>query len=590
VVCLTVIGLWIYSAQPGGLEYLSLRPENGYYNLLVQGFRAGQLNLKTEAPPELARLPDPYDPGANTPYCWVEGHPLLDLSYYHGKIFLYFGVTPAVVLFWPYAALTGHYLPQKDAVLVFCALGFLASVGLLYALWRRCFAEVSFGVVLAGAAALGLGTGLPMLLSRCDVYEVAISCGYAFVMLSLAFVWAALASPRQQGWWLAAASVAYGLALGARPDLLFGAGILLIPVVQSWRSRRRVWVPGLAAIGPIVLIGSGLMLYNALRFGNPMEFGQHFQLGARHDSIQHFSLRYFWFNFRGYFLEPVRWSGAYPFVQAGIPSHFPAGHGEFEFAFGVLTGVPLVWLGLAAPLAWRHRAAGALSLLRGWLGAAGWLAATSVLTLCLYYWVADRFEVEFLPALVLLAVTGIFSLERALSGRPRWRRLARWGWAALLALSLGFNLLHAIERRATVHFTLGVDHAHNNQDDEAVRQYREALRLDPDYAEAHFNLGCILDTQGRFDEAISQYQETVRLNPDDIIARFNLGVVFAKTGQIDEAIRQFQDFTRLEPDYAQVHHDVGAPLAQMDESIRKFQELIRPKPDSTGPANKAVGR
>jgi len=158
-------------------------------------------------------------------------------------------------------------------VLIFCAAGFLAGVWIIYGLWRRCFAEVSFGVVLAGAVALGLATGLPMLLSRCDVYEVAISCGFAFVMLALAAVWGALASPQRQGWWLAAASLAYGLALGARPDLLFGAAILLIPVGLAWRRGQQIRALSLAAIGPIVSIGLGLMLYNALRFGNPLEFG-----------------------------------------------------------------------------------------------------------------------------------------------------------------------------------------------------------------------------------------------------------------------------------------------------------------------------
>ncbi len=74
---------------------------------------------------------------ANGEYLEADGHPLMDLSYYHGKLYLYFGVTPALVLFWPYAALTGHYLWHKEAVVVFCATGFLASVGLLCAVWRR---------------------------------------------------------------------------------------------------------------------------------------------------------------------------------------------------------------------------------------------------------------------------------------------------------------------------------------------------------------------------------------------------------------------------------------------------------------------
>ena len=131
----------------------------------MQGFRAGQLSLKKEVPPGLAQLADPYDPAANEVYRFVP-YRLHDLSYYKGRLYLYFGVTPALILFWPFVALTGHYLFHRQAVTIFCAIGFLASVGLLRALWRRYFAEVSVGVVAACALALGLATGVPVLLSR----------------------------------------------------------------------------------------------------------------------------------------------------------------------------------------------------------------------------------------------------------------------------------------------------------------------------------------------------------------------------------------------------------------------------------------
>ena len=97
-------------------------------------------------------------------------------------------------------------------------------------------------------------------------------------MLALAGVWGALHDARRRWRWLAAASLAYGLALGARPSLLFGAIILLVPVAQAWREKRRVWPLLLAACGPIVSMGLGLMVYNALRFDNPLEFGEHYQL------------------------------------------------------------------------------------------------------------------------------------------------------------------------------------------------------------------------------------------------------------------------------------------------------------------------
>ena len=159
-VCALVVGVYAYMPQSGPLELVSPTAADTYYNLLVQGFRAGQLNLKKDVPPGFAQLADPYDPSATAPY-WVQPHRMLDLSYYKGKLFLYFGVTPALILFWPYVALTGHYLFHRQAVVVFCALGFLVSAGLLRALWQRYFAEASMGIVAACAFALALATGVP---------------------------------------------------------------------------------------------------------------------------------------------------------------------------------------------------------------------------------------------------------------------------------------------------------------------------------------------------------------------------------------------------------------------------------------------
>jgi len=61
-------------------------------------------------------------------------------------------------------------------------------VGLLCAVWRRWFRQTGLGGVVAGTLALGLANLAPALLGRCDVYEVAISCGYALAMLALAGV------------------------------------------------------------------------------------------------------------------------------------------------------------------------------------------------------------------------------------------------------------------------------------------------------------------------------------------------------------------------------------------------------------------
>ena len=575
--CALVIAVYLYAAHSGFVISLSRNAADDYYNLLVQGFRVGQLNLKTEVPPGLAQLADPYDPRASARY------PVLDMSYYRGKLYLYYGATPAVLLFWPYVALTGNYLPQKNAVAFFCIVGFLTSVALLYALWRRYFAEISVAVIAAGILALGLVTCIPVLLVRSDVWEVPISCGYALTMLTLAAIWKALHDPRRRCWWLAGASLAYGLALGARPNLLFGACVLFIPVIQAWRERQRVWMPLMAAVGPLALIGLGLMFYNALRFDNPFEFGLRYALsGDRSTTVRPFSLRYLWFHFRVYFFALARWSNRFPFVRDIKVPPLPAGHGVVEHPFGVLTNLPVVSLALAVPLAWRGRSAETRSILCGFLAAVAVLFGISVLTLSFFFSASIRYEVEFLPALVLLAVIGILSSERTSACRPFRRRVLCWCWSLLLSLSVAFALLLNVNRYAEAHFNFGAALQRVGQTQEAMMEYRRALNILPDYAEVHNDLGLALQETGQSEEAIEHFKEAVRLSPNYAEAHYNLGAALQRLNQLPLAIEQYEQAVCIKPEFVEGHNNLGVALSRVgliDAAIDHYRQAVLLKPE-----------
>ncbi len=175
----------------------------------------------------------------------------------------------------------------------------------------------------------------------------------------------------------------------------------------------------------------------------------------------------------------------------------PAGYWDAEHPFGVLTNIPVVWLAVAAPLAWRGRSADGRWLLRGFVAAVALLFATRALTLGFFSGACARYEMDFCPALVLLAVVGILGLERALAGRPGWRRAARWAWGLLLAFSLAFNLLASAIYHAEYHWKLGTLLLERGQVNEALAHAQKASALQPDNADAHFNLGCVLAQKGQ---------------------------------------------------------------------------------------------
>ena len=434
IICALVVGFYAWNAGPGFLESWAASPKDNYYNLLARSLRDGHVNLEREVPANIA--PNGDIPGQDWVAEAVSG--LAELSYYKGKLYLYFGITPALTLFAPFTLLTGQYLTHRAAVVIFMSVGFLTSAALLFSIWRRYFRETSVWTVAAGLLALGLANFAPPILRRSDVYEVAVSCGYAMVMLALAGIWRALHDPPRAWRWLAAASLAYGLALGARPSLLFGAVILLIPLAQAWREKRPLQRLFLSATLPIFLIGLGLMYYNWLRFGKVSDFGTAHQLPPV--SLQYFNPRYFWFNFRVSFLEPAKWESSFPYADdINVPPHPYLYFGE-DHPFGVLTNIPLVWLALLAPLAWWRSAKQTRAPL-GFFGRAGLLFAASALTLCFYTYMAMRYELEFTDALIFLSVLGFFALERALSSRPLWLNWTRGASLLLLAFSAAFNVL-----------------------------------------------------------------------------------------------------------------------------------------------------
>ena len=81
-----------------------------------------------------------------------------------------------------------------------------------------------------------------------------------------------------------------------------------------------------------------------------------------------------------------------------------------------------------------------------------------------------------------------------------------------------------------MHNNLGVAFREQGKLDGAVACYQQALRLQPDYADAHNNLGIALAEQGKLDGAVACYQQALHLRPDYADAHNNLGVALGRAG------------------------------------------------------------
>jgi len=113
--------------------------------------------------------------------------------------------------------------------------------------------------------------------------------------------------------------------------------------------------------------------------------------------------------------------------------------------------------------------------------------------------------------------------------------------------------------------------------DEAIRAYKQAIRLAPDQIFVWNNLGNLCAKIERNDEALAAFLKAIEYNPKDPIAWNGLGNVYAKIGYTDDAITAYRKSIQFMPNFAQPWNglgDVYASSGRVDEALKAYNKAI----------------
>ena len=435
---------------PGDPAVGGSRAINGYYDLLGRAFARGELHLPIEPAPELLRYRDPFNDASSWPWR------MMDLALYGGHYYLYHGPTPALLLFTPWRFLTGRDFPENFAAFLL-ALGaylFLAALFRRVLMWRSAPLPASLYALML--LALGLGQGVPFILNRTKVYEVAIASGWFCLAAGFYLLFRRITSPRGALIVTILSGIFFGLAIGSRPHLGLAAFCALGMLLAARRLPIRAHIGRkdiIAFAAPVFVCGLAIAAYNYARFGNPFEFGTRYLLGD--PSYQHVrpAIRNLVPGLYYLLISPPRFEMEFPFVRLALRGSFHSLTSSFfvpwrpgryflEPVAGVLSLSPIV---LLAPFVilkrkWRNREPITASLLRTMM-----IAATGVLLfIATLPMSSQRFNVDFLPFLVF---AGCVCAAQMLAWqlRPRRRIALLGGLAVLLGYSVFANLALAVQ-------------------------------------------------------------------------------------------------------------------------------------------------
>jgi hypothetical protein len=433
--------LWFYLWSVSQGLPLPFGTSQGHYPPLTDGFLAGQLSVPILPSAELLAIENTYDEPLNRPPYFH------DASLYKGKYYIYFGVTPVVLLFLPFRVLGLGNLPESGAVAVFMFASVVFSLLTLAFLRRTEFPtlrRLPYEIYLMAA----LGGAIPYFLRRPAVYEVAIACGSFCLMVAIYCLVTLESYGRISRVRAALASLFLGLAVGARPHLLMASPLLLFAAWHVVRRQHRWPSPAeiAALVVPILLVGIGLGWYNYARFDSWTEFGRWYQLAGEQVRHLHFDIRRVPLFSYLYLFHPGRVTLAFPYTHVTKPTLPDLGGVIVEPITGLFYSTPILFVLALLPLLFRqtHRDAGETTQ-RGVRSAHVWACVFVILAVAQLLFVSSfpgatmRYLVDFSPLLMMAAAIVMMTIAVRLQGSP-WRLPVRAGMILLVAVTLFLNL------------------------------------------------------------------------------------------------------------------------------------------------------
>ncbi|MBI3649915.1 MAG: protein kinase [Acidobacteria bacterium] len=174
-------------------------------------------------------------------------------------------------------------------------------------------------------------------------------------------------------------------------------------------------------------------------------------------------------------------------------------------------------------------------------------------------------------ALAYAGLADSYNLIASYSSSPPSDAFPKARSAATRALSLDHTLTEAHISLAFVLF------GYDWQYQEAEKEFKKALTLNPGYATGHLWYALFLVAMGRYDEAQATMHRALELDPLSLPINTNLGWLFYLGRRYDEAIKQLKKTLEMEPNYLLARRRLCQVYLQQErfaEADSEFQQAL----------------
>ncbi len=347
-----------YKWDGTGIDFVDISySQHNQYDELAQAFLQGRTYIdNNDVPQSLIDMENPYDTSARSKQSQITGDSYRwDVAYFDGHYYVYFGIVPLLLMYLPFRMIFKAPFPSAVGIIVFALIFSIGVFKLLDLICKKKFKNVSVGTYLITALTFVNCCGMTFLVKRPDFYSVPIMTSMAFIVWGIYLWFKELNAENKKGLNFFLGSLCMALSVGCRPQSVLICAVAL-PLFLGYFFKdkfifQKQGIKQLITLAiPFIVIASGIMYYNYIRFGSPFDFGSAYNLTTNDVTRRGFSLGRTGLGIFTYLFQTPSFNATFPFIEnVNIKTNY-IGKTISENCFGgLITSLPLLWFSFALP-------------------------------------------------------------------------------------------------------------------------------------------------------------------------------------------------------------------------------------------------